>query len=384
MRRTLALCAFLGALGALSGCELIASVDHDLIDQGGAGGGGGTAGSPTTGGGGEGAAGGGGGTGGGEGGGATCEGPGDCPVAPACQEATCENNTCGVDNLPELTACEIKAPDDGVCTAEGECVVCVGDEQCEDPTPVCDTATHVCVAEHCTNDTQDADETDLNCGGDECPGCANNLLCVDGDDCLSGVCNVDMKCVPCSTGVDDCPANEFCNAGVCEPDKANGLACGGGGECESGFCDDNGSGSDICCATACDGDCRACSGANAACENFAATEECGDGPTCNGDDLKPQDMCDGNGACATPADIDCMAYTCNAAAPTDACFTACSTQTDCAASGASNGNYCAIDGALGTANTCNDKKALGGTCAEDFECESGNCGGLNNDTCAIL
>lgn len=359
---------------ALGGCELIASVDHDLINPGG--GGQGVGGDPTTGGNGAGGSTGGegGGTGGGE---PECSVPEDCPTAATCQVATCEGETCGVENLDATNTCEIKAPDDGVCS-EGACVECVDNTQCKDP-ETCDTENNVCVAPHCLNGTTDEDETDLNCGGADCAPCANDLACVGADDCTSGFCD-NLVCASCDGDDANCAANEFCNAsGVCVADLADGATCESAGQCGSGFCADDGSGTaSVCCTTECDGDCRACSGNGGTCVNAAATDTCGDPATCNGDDLKPQDMCDGAGTCVAGTAAVCADnFTCDSSAMPDACFSGtCGDQIECG-----TGAYCALTGSTEADDACHDKKIVAVACVEDYECATNNCAG---NLCTLL
>lgn len=219
----------LGLIGAaallgLSGCELIASVDHDLIESGGGGGtggtpanGGGGAGAGASGGGGEGATGGGGapeggnggtggdggagGTGGdgGAGGGPECTGPEDCPTPPACQTATCENSTCGTENT----------------TLQGS--------NCGDG-PMCTAATasfkpqDVCVDGACPAATAAA--------------CPNNFACDSATACNSGTC----------AAQGDCIATAYCGlmgalpANACTLKKGTGSVCAQDFECTNGTC----------------------------------------------------------------------------------------------------------------------------------------------------
>lgn len=202
------------AVLALSGCELIASVDHDLIESGGGGSGGtpanggGGAGAGASGGGGEGATGGGGapeggngGTGGdgGAGGGPECEGPGDCPTPPECQTATCEDGTCGTENV----------------TLEGE--------DCGDG-PSCTAATasfkpqDVCVAGSCPAATAAA--------------CPNNYSCENTTTCNDDPCTVQGHCV--STAY--CGLNGAQPANTCSPKKGTGSVCAQDFECTNGTC----------------------------------------------------------------------------------------------------------------------------------------------------
>ncbi|MCA9622872.1 MAG: hypothetical protein KC731_27825, partial [Myxococcales bacterium] len=141
-------------VAASGGCELIAKVDRDLIP-------GPTGGGTAEGGGGAGAMGGMGGEGGGMGG---CDMPSDCPGEDTtCSTRTCVNQVCGTDLAPAGTPCT------------------------EDGGTQCDGA-GMCVTPQCMNGVVDGTETDVDCGGAECPACDNGDICVEGADCTSGFC----------------------------------------------------------------------------------------------------------------------------------------------------------------------------------------------------
>jgi hypothetical protein len=390
----------------LGGCELIAAVDRSLIDEATGGGGNPTAGgggsgatggggNPTTGGGGTGATG-----GGGDGGGGAppeCTMPSECPNAPECQTATCNNEMCGVENVASGMTCTT-----GVCDGNGACVECLKDGDCTAP-DTCDVATNNCVAPGCMNGMMNGDETDVDCGG-SCNPCANGDMCGASDDnCVSGNC-AGGTCAACA-GPADCPTDEYCDMGVCVADKANGAACdaatgdaGGDSTCSSGFCETVGGGSKLCCNVACEGDCRSCSNAdtgqaNGTCADATVGEDprdqcsdgdcttgvcaaggtcgveaagfdCGAGPMCMGDALKPQDECNASGTCVAGSPGPCMNnYSCDMTS----CFTTCAAQNECAM-----GSYCILGTAMGTMNTCAVKKATG-ACNENFECLDDTC-----------
>ncbi len=209
------------------GCELIATVERDLIRTGNGG--------STPGVGGH-AGGGGDGGDGGHGG-----------VAPECTLANA-STTCGSD-----AAC---ASHD--CVA-GSCVVtnkAVG-APCSDGGVVCNAAGN-CVDAHCMDAVVDADESDVDCGG-SCPACANDKTCAKDGDCASGNCASGdpntSTCKPCAAS-NDCPSNRYCDATTkaCVNDKAQGVACADGAECVTASCADG-----VCCDTACDAGCSACS-----------------------------------------------------------------------------------------------------------------------------
>lgn len=48
--------------------------------------------------------------------------------------------------------------------------------------------------ESCDDEIKNQDETDVDCGGVKCPGCANSKMCKEPTDCESGFCER-KKCV---------------------------------------------------------------------------------------------------------------------------------------------------------------------------------------------
>jgi len=163
------------------------------------------------------------------------------------------------------------------------------------------------------------------------------------------------------------------------PLKPDGAPCTAAGECENGNCDTIGDGTKMCCDVDCSGTCQSCAaadtgGTNGTCADITTgTDPKADcnAATCNGDDLTPAESCDA-GACVAPADVDCVAYSCDTTASPDACFTTCTAHANCA-----SGNYCVgIDSppTLGTTpNTCTAKKAAADACNQNIECISGTC-----------
>ncbi|MFO0556316.1 MAG: hypothetical protein U0271_48535 [Polyangiaceae bacterium] len=393
-----------GVLVGTSGCELIAAVDHNLIDQGGNGGTGGTTSSTggTTAGGQGGTGGTTGGTGGvggtgGTGGMPECSVPGDCPNAPECQSATCDAGSCGLQDDAINDPCTLQGGGNGFCDGSGSCFECLSTGQCNNG-QVCDTNAHSCVDPTCADGQKNGTETDKDCGGN-CGGCANNLMCGDGGDCLSGFCN-GGTCAACTLD-NQCTGNTFCSAGSCVAKLLDGSACTATGQCLNGHCNDIGSsGAKMCCNVDCVAGCQSCSagdntgqpngvcaniqlgsdpknscssgecvtgtcdGANA-CGNRASGFACGT-PSCSGEDLQV-DQCDGSGTCQNNASTQqCGAYNCNTGS--NACFTTCNAQGDCDAN-----SYCVLGTAQGTMMTCLGKKGTGGSCNEDFECQAGPC-----------
>lgn len=198
--------------------------------------------------------------------------------------------------------------------------------------------------------------------------CASGF-CVDGVCCetlCDGVCvscagaeteaGTDGTCSPIAAGTDPasecldegaaaCNLNGFCEAGACDtydPDDCNASGCADGSECASGFCIDG-----VCCDTACDGLCQACSaakkgtGADGVCGPIArGTDPDGD---CGPGNLPCEEanVCDGVSACASVLSL-CSPFRCTS----QGCLTACTADLDCQ------------DGALCAGGACVPEESL--------------------------
>jgi hypothetical protein len=243
--------AGLGAATVLLG--FACTHDFDQYNFDGAGGTGPTTTTTTTGG-----FGGAGGVGGLGTGGVECVGPFECMgIDTDCSQRICNNGQCGTLNSAEDSPCN----DNGctndllgmcVCSNNGACVECNDNAQCS--SGVCAFG-NVCATPECTDTIVNGDETDVDCGGTTCPGCADGLMCIVGGDCASGNCD-NGTCAPCVLDA-DCAAvvDTWCDAGVCSPLKIDGDACAGDNECLNGNCPaDDG----VCCDTACGSLCESC------------------------------------------------------------------------------------------------------------------------------
>jgi hypothetical protein len=176
----------------------------------------------------------------------------ECPACPAnkhclvdadCETGNCANNFCRPPGpAPTCT--------DGVMNGEETDVDC-GGHDC----PACDTG-GVCVlgtdcvsglctngkcdapAASCTDGAQNGDETDVDCGG-SCPPCADGLVCAMDADCASMIC-ASLICVDesgaCMDGARDGNETDVdCGGGLCAP-CGPGSACNVAGDCMSGLC----------------------------------------------------------------------------------------------------------------------------------------------------
>jgi len=129
----------------------------------------------------------------------------------------------------------------GVCT-DGICGECIGSGCVTPPT--------------CTDGVTDGMESDVDCGGADCDGCADGSNCNHWSDCLSGECN-DNICGECLGS--GCVTPPTCSDGLLNGDEsdidcggaecdgcADGSDCTDGSDCLSGECND-----DICGAADC-------------------------------------------------------------------------------------------------------------------------------------
>jgi len=238
----------------------------------------------------------------------------------------------------------------------------------------------VCGADVCVGNSQT---------GKSCDGfgtCGNNAS---GTDCTPYVCSSGACQSPCTTDA-NCTSGNFCKSGVCTPKQANGAVCGGTNQCQSGYCVDG-----VCCATACTGNCQACSAAtkgngvdgecgpvsngtdpdndcpddgaasckrDGTCNGFGACSQYSKGTACGssaciGNKVSGQ-FCDGFGSCQyDPVGTDCAPYVCAA----NKCSSPCAADTDCTA-----GNYC-------DSGTCKGKQVNGSSCGGNNECASNYC-----------
>jgi hypothetical protein len=370
--------------GAVSGCELIASVDRTKLPgaTGGAstttGSGGTTTSTMATGG-----TGGMGGTGGLPSlcgvGSKTCMADSACPTPSSkCILPFCVGGCCSTKNAVKGTACT----DNGgnVCNGDGTCIGCFMASDCPATGTVCKTNTcdmtaHTCgstsapVGVACTNDggvvcdgkggctpshcmdgTQDADETDVDCGGSCGPTCKDTSPqqhCMVGGDCVNGVC-ASMLCQPptCSDGVKngsetdvDCGGGSYMGAAACAP-CPDTKHCAVNADCANTFCFGTNPGTCVSCMDGvkdgnetdidcggpqCDAITKTCDGG----QGCKMATDCSSAPPCNGKVFTPASTCNGSNVCVTGTAVDCSATgdVCNA---TSGCVQ-CNTDADCMA-----------------------------------------------------
>ncbi len=167
------------------------------------------------------------------------ENTGEPPTMWTCPEPVTDCRTCKfiegecvMDNLDTGTMC---TENDGTkCDGGGNCVQCTKNEDC--PSNNCQD--NVCYDATCDDLVINGNETDLNCGGEDCAPCENGETCKAGSDCKSTLCK-SLKCAPCNAEEqDDCATGQYCekSSNHCTPTKSGGQACGDDYECQTGTC----------------------------------------------------------------------------------------------------------------------------------------------------
>ncbi|MCE7895002.1 MAG: hypothetical protein DYH12_35730 [Sorangiineae bacterium PRO1] len=148
---------------------------------------------------------------------------------------------------------------------------------------------------HCSNTQKDADETDVDCGGKDCAGCDTGKVCAVATDCASKKCNSTNKiCDPplCTDGIKNgaesdtdcggancplCADTKTCNSGT---DCASGVCAGAPKTCQVPNCSDNvknGNEGDKDCGGTCPSKCslgQSCKAAADCGSNVCTTSQC--------------------------------------------------------------------------------------------------------------
>lgn len=333
-----------------------------------------------------------------------CTGP--CTACTTAKKGAGANGVCGpilAGNDPD-NECATQAA--STCGTTG---TCDGAGACQNY-----TAGTVCAAASCAGPSTQNNPDTCNGSGtcvDNATQSCGNYLC-SGTACLS-------TCVSNA----ECTSTAYCSAPTCLAKKLDGLACAAANQCVSGNCVDG-----VCCNTACNGLCMACTsakqgagmdgtcgpiqvlldsdnectaqpastcGTTGFCDGAGACQKHASGTICTlascmGTTLNKADLCDGNGTCVDQGTQSCAPSMC----ANLACPGPCVIDLDCGPS-----NYC-------NAGTCAGKQTQGAACAGANQCASGSCadgfccdtacnagicdacsmaaGAATNGTCALL
>ena len=214
--------------------------------------------------------------------------PGGSSTEDSCADAIRNQDETDVDCGGSCSACG----NGQSCLANGDCI-----------SANCDDGTCTAGGASCSDNERNGNETDVDCGG-SCSGCANGLNCASNADCQSAYCDggtcaesPDETCVDNTQNQDETDVD--CGGNVCTPCDI-GDSCLVHSDCSSGNCDN-----EICAdAPGCvdDNDCDA----NASCQDVAGNMECvcdagytGNGLSCSDIDecTDGTDDCDANATC---------------------------------------------------------------------------------------
>lgn len=163
-----------------------------------------------------------------------CERSSDCWLSD-CRDGVCIQPCKRLDDCGTNASCQ-----------DGQCVYCTFSDECQYSNQSCSPTTGlecacrhgytVCVEPSCDNGLQEAQETDVDCGGGDCKACEVGQRCEEDLDCGSGFCGSSSKrdsryeyCFPahCNNGVtDEDETDRDCGGLSCE-------ACSEGYECET-------------------------------------------------------------------------------------------------------------------------------------------------------
>ena len=379
--------------------------------------------------------------------GQVCDGLGSCGLDSTgtdCAPYVCANggcsNPCTTDGhclsgyFCDAGTCRVKGTNGNVCGADAQCAsgFCVDGVCCD---VACNIGCHACTAlkkgsgsdgacgpvaagvdpdGECPNDGQGSCARNgtcngagacslyakgTGCGAASCTGnsitgqiCDGLGACTYdgvGTDCAPYRCTGGGCANPCSFDA-DCTDGNFCFNGVCVPRQDIGKICSAANQCGSGFCVEG-----LCCDTACNGKCQACTAANKASgtddgtcgdakEGVDPHSDCADdgAPSCQRDgecngsgacrfyandttcgltscsgNVKTGFLCNGTGACLPNASQSCGAFLC----VSGTCTTDCTTSDQCAKEAWCNAGVCVLRADRGTG------------CTIDDECSTGHC-----------
>jgi hypothetical protein len=242
----------------------------------------------------------------------------------------------------------------------------------------------------CADNCQNSSETDVDCGGPDCPACSWPYACLVNTDCTTGICengrcetsctdfwqngeetDVDCggpRCAGCHSG-QTCQSTADCAGGSCVPVGGGGLEClYGSATCTDGLA--NGNETDVDCGGHHCPRCPDLSECNwfRDCSSWVCTQGVCRVPTCH--DGMP------NG---TESDVDCGGDTCPPCDPGNRCVAA----SDCSSlvcitgwcasatceDGVQNGLETDVDCGGGTCDACPD----GSSCSTNADCLSVFC-----------
>jgi hypothetical protein len=277
--------------------------------------------------------------------GGTDGGTGTC-TAPSCTDKVKNGTETDIDCGG---TCATKCDNQKACKVAADC-----------KSGVCDSQTLLCVAPGCTDKVQNGKETDVDCGGGDCSPCDDAKKCGAGTDCKSKVCGgADGGAVPdggtgtcttatCSDGVANGTETDTDCGGSCTTKCADGKKCGVAADCQSVVCNNS---TKVCDAATCSDSVKNGTETDVDCGGTCTTK-CADGKGCTAGTDCQSKVCNAVDGGLLP---DGGAATCVAATCTDTVQNGTETDVDCG----------------GSCTKCGDGKK----CGVAGDCTSGVCAG---------
>ncbi|MFO0759671.1 MAG: plastocyanin/azurin family copper-binding protein [Byssovorax sp.] len=293
----------------------------------------------------------------------------------------CTNDSCSMGSEVHApssagTACtDATSANAKLCDGAGKCVECNPASAATDcASKVCQD--NACVSAQCNDGVKNGNETDKDCGGPDCGGCADGKACTGSNDCTSAVCTGMVCQVPAcdDNTMNGTETDKDCGGNTCAKCGPT-LGCKMDSDCGGGSC--NGTTCNPTCTDLVKNNGESdtdCGGANC--------QKCGDGKTCGGNADCMSLHCSGDPKVCQPptcndsiknqgeSDVDCGGPKCGPCATNKAC----GSNSDCVSA------HCVTN--LCAAPTCSDNiKNQGET---DIDCGGMNCGACNTGKdCAL-
>ncbi len=164
-----------------------------------------------------------------------------------CASNFCNGGICASQNLPSCTNNVQDGQETDIDCGGGSCAKCADGKNCNGPSDCVsnDCSGGKCVTPQqqqasCFDHVKNGTETDIDCGGN-CQACNIGQQCAVGGDCVSGTCtnNVCASNASCNDGVRNGNETDVdCGGGSCAK-CADGRHCAVGGDCVSGTCTNN-------------------------------------------------------------------------------------------------------------------------------------------------
>jgi hypothetical protein len=337
-----------------------------------------------------------------------------CGVGTDCVTGVCSAGRCVAPHCDDQVKNGLETDTDcggADCVALATPRLCSKGQGCDDDTDckvklICDAAKGKCVDWSCTDLRKNQDETDVDCGGTTCSGCATGRACRAASDCKDRLCTNGVCAAPrCDDKLKNGSEGDVDCGGICSTKCPNAGACNLGTDCESGVC--SATSPQLCQAPTCTDKVKNQDETDADCGGSCSTK-CGDGKNCKLDaDCANQvsgstcKMVGEIGICTPPGcadkaingdetDIDCGGSSCGPCAAGKTCkldrdcvsvasgkcvalVCAAPSCSDLVQNGAESDTDCGGAGApvYPVCKAC----ATGQKCAADGDCESDHCVG---------